>query len=102
MVFHAYAKNCNDDWSWRYLITAPDYNTFNDWFETVRAKVGDRVIYKLSSDFIAYDRNKFALGDCTRQNQEASKFLDKIMITLLNDRDGRTISTFNNSWNTSA
>lgn len=55
------------------------------------------MIYKLSRDFIAYDRNKLALGDCTRQGKEAPQFLDKIMITLLNDRDGRTVSTFNNS-----
>ncbi|KAL2839206.1 hypothetical protein BJY01DRAFT_237198 [Aspergillus pseudoustus] len=101
MVFHAYAKNCNDDWSYRYLITAADYNIFNDWFETVRAKVGDRVFYKLSSDFISFDPTKFALWDCTRQNKEAPQFVDKIMITLLHDRDSRIMSTFNNSWNSS-
>ncbi|KAF7585400.1 hypothetical protein BBP40_011026 [Aspergillus hancockii] len=103
MVYYAYLKNYNDDWSYRYMFVTPDKETLDAWYDAVLKKVGGDTIRRLSADFFSYDRNKFYPGDCTRPGKETPEFIDKLMITLLNDRDGRVISTFDNGhWASSA
>ncbi|KAJ5645665.1 hypothetical protein N7507_011676 [Penicillium longicatenatum] len=99
MVYYAYAKNSNDDWSWRYMIIAPSYDVLNQWFEAVKARVADNVIWRVSEDFYVFDRTKLNLGRSTAPNAEAPQFMNKLIFQLQNDNEGRGISTFNNSWN---
>ncbi|KAK3216401.1 hypothetical protein GRF29_8g3170442 [Pseudopithomyces chartarum] len=101
MVFHAYAKNANDDWSFRYLLIGPSKEVVHDWFNVVQDRVGDHVLWKLSDDFFVFDRNKLDLGRSTAQGHEAPKFMDKLIIQLLSDLEGnRVISTFANAGST--
>ncbi|KAJ5709627.1 hypothetical protein N7540_012643 [Penicillium herquei] len=99
MVYYAYAKNSNDDWSWRYLIIAPSYDVLNQWYEAVRGRVAENVLWRVSEDFYVFDRNKLNLGRSTMAGAEAPQFMNKLIFQLQNDNEGRGISTFNNSWN---
>ncbi|KID93347.1 hypothetical protein MAJ_10701, partial [Metarhizium majus ARSEF 297] len=96
MVYYAYAKNSNDDWSWRYLIIAPNFLTLDQWFDEVKDKLPDNVIWRVSDEFYVYDERKFKLGRSTSQGHEAPKFMNKLIFTLLDDNGGRNISTFIN------
>ncbi|KAJ5968540.1 hypothetical protein N7501_004788 [Penicillium viridicatum] len=73
MVYYAYAKNSNDDWSWRYVTIAPSYDILNE--------------------------TKLHLGRSTAAGKEAPQFMNKLIFQLQNDNEGRGISTFNNHWN---
>jgi len=96
MVFYAYAKNSNDDWSWRYMIIAPNYDILNEWYETVQTKVADNVLVRVTEDFYVFDRSKLALGESTRAGHEAPHFQNKLIFTLMNDLGGRGNPTFLN------
>ncbi|KAJ5981892.1 hypothetical protein N7499_009053 [Penicillium canescens] len=98
MVYYAYAKNSNDDWSWRYVIVAPSYDILNEWYEAVRARVTENVLWRVSEDFYVFDRTKLNLGRSTAPGNEAPQFMNKIIFQLQNDNEGRGISTFNNHW----
>ncbi|KAF1824261.1 uncharacterized protein K489DRAFT_408660 [Dissoconium aciculare CBS 342.82] len=96
MVFYAYAKNSNDDWSWRYLIIAPSFKELDDWYKTVRTRVADNVLVRVSDDFYVFDRSKFDLGSSTKPGKEAPNHMNKMIFQLMNDNGGRGISTFIN------
>ncbi|OQD67788.1 hypothetical protein PENPOL_c003G08213 [Penicillium polonicum] len=99
MVYYAYAKNSNDDWSWRYVIIAPSYDILNEWYEAVRERVAENVLWRVSEDFYVFDRTKLHLGRSTAAGNEAPQFMNKLIFQLQNDNEGRGISTFNNHWN---
>jgi len=40
MVFYAYAKNINDDWSYRYFIVFADRDTATGWWRAVSSAAG--------------------------------------------------------------
>jgi hypothetical protein len=81
------------------MIIAPSYDVLNQWFEAVKARVADNVIWRVSEDFYVFDRTKLNLGRSTAPNAEAPQFMNKLIFQLQNDNEGRGISTFNNSWN---
>ncbi|KAG8422771.1 hypothetical protein J3459_010058 [Metarhizium acridum] len=96
MVYYAYAKNSNDDWSWRYVIVAPNFKVLDEWYHEVKNKVSDNVISRVSHEFYVFDRNKLNLGRSTAQGHEAPQFMNKLIFQLLQDNEGRNISTFIN------
>ncbi|KAJ5487406.1 hypothetical protein N7530_001706 [Penicillium desertorum] len=97
MVYYAYAKNSNDDWSWRYVIVAPNQRTLDQWYSAVQDKVADNVLSRVSEDFYVFDRNKLNLGRSTADGHEAPRFMNKIIFQLLSDNEGRNITSFVNS-----
>ncbi|OQE11868.1 hypothetical protein PENFLA_c071G07434 [Penicillium flavigenum] len=97
MVYYAYAKNSNDDWSWRYVIVAPNQRTLDQWYGAVQDKVADNVLSRVSEDFYVFDRNKLNLGRSTADGHEAPRFMNKIIFQLLSDNEGRNITSFVNS-----
>ncbi|USP76427.1 hypothetical protein yc1106_03701 [Curvularia clavata] len=97
MVYYAYAKNSNDDWSFRYVIIGCDIHAVRVWYRAVRAKVGDDVLQQVSDDFYVFDRNKLNLGRSTDKGNEAPQFMNKIIFQLLSDNEGRNITTFTNA-----
>jgi hypothetical protein len=86
----------NDDWSWRYVIAAPTQEIFQDWFRTVKSKVADGVLEQVSPEFIVFNREKLHLGASTREKAEAPQFMNKLIFNLMNDNEGRNITTFQN------
>ncbi|KAF5123359.1 hypothetical protein E5D57_011272 [Metarhizium anisopliae] len=96
MVFYAYAKNSNDDWSYRYVIVAPNFNILDAWYYEVKDKVADNVFWRVSNEFYVFDAAKLNLGRSTAPGHEAPKFMNKLIFQLLNDNEGRNISTFVN------
>jgi hypothetical protein len=83
------------------LIIAPSYDVLNQWFETVKSRVADNVIWRVSEDFYVFDRNKLDLGRSTAPNAQAPQFMNKLIFQLQNDNGGRGISTFTNGSNRS-
>ncbi|OGM50178.1 hypothetical protein ABOM_001081 [Aspergillus bombycis] len=96
MVYYAYAKNSQDDWSWRYLIIAPTFDILDDWYNTVKSKVPDD-IWRVSDDFYVFNRNKLRLGKSTAPGKEAPQFMNKMIFQLLSDNENRNIPTFVNA-----
>ena len=86
----------NDDWSWRYLIIAPSFNELDAWYKAVRERVADNVLVRVSDDFYVFDRTKLHLGRSTLAGHEAPQFQNKLIFQLMNDNEGRGISTFLN------
>jgi hypothetical protein len=78
------------------LIIAPSFNELDDWYKTVRTRVADNVLVRVSDDFYVFDRAKFDLGSCTKPGKEAPNFMNKLIFQLMNDNGGRGISTFIN------
>ncbi|KAJ5191047.1 uncharacterized protein N7498_010032 [Penicillium cinerascens] len=97
MVYYAYAKNSNDDWSWRYVIVAPSLHTLNQWYNAVQDKVADNVLQRVDDDFYVFDRNKLNLGRSTADGHEAPRFMNKIIFQLLSDNEGRNLTSFVNA-----
>ncbi|RYO81188.1 hypothetical protein DL766_007718 [Monosporascus sp. MC13-8B] len=96
MVYYAYAKNSNDDWSWRYVIIAPTFHILNDWYNAVRGRVGEDVLWRVSDDFYVFNRQRLNLGRSTTTGAEAPQFMNKLIFQLLSDNEGRNITTFVN------
>ncbi|KAF2867977.1 hypothetical protein BDV95DRAFT_597720 [Massariosphaeria phaeospora] len=96
MVYYAYAKNSNDDWSFRYVLISPSFHVLDEWYKAVQDKVGEQVLQRVADDFYVFDRTKLNLGRSTAQGNEAPKFMNKIIFQLLNDNEGRNITTFVN------
>lgn len=71
----------------------------DEWYEAVRARVSENVLWRVSEDFYVFDRTKLHLGKSTSPGKEAPQFMNKLIFQLQNDNKGRGISTFNNRWN---
>jgi hypothetical protein len=95
MVFYAYAKNINDDWSWRYVIAFASRSVANEWWRAVstssNTKYSDSV-RRVNSTFYTHDPNQANVAYSINDAQVAGKFLGKVFFTLLPDRDGRALS----------
>jgi hypothetical protein len=78
------------------VIAAPTQAISQDWFRTVRGKVADGVLEQVSPEFIVFDRTKLNLGRSTSPNAEAPHFMNKMIFNLMNDNEGRNITTFVN------
>ncbi|KAI6760427.1 hypothetical protein HG530_009287 [Fusarium avenaceum] len=73
--------------NYRYLLAAPNAETIDEWWREASSKNVDKV-HRLAPDYYSWgsDVQAYDLGP---------SFVNKIMYTLLNDRDGRIMSTFN-------
>ena len=71
----------------------------DEWYEAVRARVSENVLWRVSEDFYVFDRTKLHLGKSTSPGKEAPQFMNKLIIQLQNDDEDRGISTFNHRWN---
>ncbi|RBQ68747.1 hypothetical protein FVER14953_08682 [Fusarium verticillioides] len=86
MVYYAFLKWQTSEPNYRYLLTAPDAETIDEWWREASTKDPEHVkrlgpgLYSWGSGAQAWDL--------------APSFLNKIIYTLLNDRDGRIISNF--------
>lgn len=83
-----------DDWSYRYLITAPTMEVVDEWWRVVSAKY--KAPKRIQPDFYLHSSGEFNLSTSIQAGQVASDFLNKMIFTLLEDRDGRIQSTFFN------
>ncbi|KAM6513338.1 hypothetical protein FALCPG4_015770 [Fusarium falciforme] len=87
MVYYALLKWQENESYYRYLLAAPNAETIDEWWREVSEK--DQCNFKrLSPDFYSWNRKKEAYD-------AAPEFSPRIMYTLLNDRDARIMSTFN-------
>ncbi|KAF5989052.1 hypothetical protein FCOIX_88 [Fusarium coicis] len=86
MVYYAFLEWQTSEPNYRYLLTAPDAETIDEWW--LEASTQDPEHVKcLSPDFYSW-------GSGAQAWDLAPSFLNKIIYTLLNDRDGRIISNF--------
>jgi len=95
MVFYAYVKNINDDWSWRYLITFASRAVADEWWRAVSTSTNTKYsdsIRRVTPHFYTHDTNQANASKSITDAQVASKFLGKMFFTLLPDRDGRALS----------
>ncbi|KAF5695080.1 hypothetical protein FDENT_639 [Fusarium denticulatum] len=86
MVYYAFLKWQTSEPNYRYLLTAPDAETIDEWWREASTKDLEHV-KRLGPDFYSWDSGAQAWD-------LAPSFLNRIIYTLLNDRDGRIISNF--------
>jgi hypothetical protein len=95
MVFYAYVKNINDDWSWRYVIAFASCSVADDWWRAVstssNTKYSDSV-KRVNPQFYTHDTNQANASNSLNDSTVASGFLGLVFFTLLPDRDGRALS----------
>lgn len=95
MVFYAYVKNINDDWSWRYVIAFASRSVGDEWWRLVstssNTKYSDSV-RRVNSQFYTHDPGQANAAYSITDATVASGLLGKVFFTLLNDRDGRILS----------
>ncbi|KAF4345055.1 hypothetical protein FBEOM_929 [Fusarium beomiforme] len=84
MVYYALLKYLPAEPNYRYLIAAPDADTIDEWWREASAKFDQ--IKRLAPDFYTFNSGVNGWG-------MAPSFDKKVMYTLLNDRDGRVMST---------
>ncbi|KAF4952246.1 hypothetical protein FGADI_6866 [Fusarium gaditjirri] len=87
MVYYAFPKWQKSEPNYRYLLAAPDAETIDEWRREASTKDPEHV-KRLSPGFYSWDTD-------TQAWDLAPSFINKIIYTLLNDRDGRIISNFN-------
>ncbi|RBR21284.1 hypothetical protein FVER53590_08682 [Fusarium verticillioides] len=86
MVYYAFLKWQTSEPNYRYLLTAPDAETIDEWWREASTKDPEHV-KRLGPDFYSW-------GSGAQAWDLAPSFLNKIIYTLLNDRDGRIVSNF--------
>ncbi|KAF5557445.1 hypothetical protein FMEXI_768 [Fusarium mexicanum] len=86
MVYYAFLKYQPSEPNYRYLLTAPDAETIDEWWREASTKFPE-LVKRLGPDFYSW-------GSGSQAWDLAPSFLNKIIYTLLNDRDGRIISNF--------
>ncbi|KAF8073419.1 hypothetical protein FPV67DRAFT_1736772 [Lyophyllum atratum] len=96
-LFYAYAKNINDDWSYRYLITFATRDVADTWFRAVSdsAAAGYQrfaSVQRVTPQFYTHNRGHGNIPDTITDPKVAQSLQGKIFFTLLNDRDGRIFS----------
>jgi hypothetical protein len=69
----------------RYLLAAPNAETIDEWWREVSSKHDQ--VKRLAPDYYSFGAGPAAYD-------LAPSFVNKIMFTLLNDRDARIMSTF--------
>ncbi|KDQ16514.1 hypothetical protein BOTBODRAFT_106834 [Botryobasidium botryosum FD-172 SS1] len=93
-LFYAYAKNINDDWSYRYLIVFASRSVADEWWRAVN---GSGTAYatsvnRVTPQFYTHNPGTAIIANTVNDPKVASAFLNKVFFTLLNDRDGRILS----------
>lgn len=87
------------DWAWRYLIVFVDRPTSDEWWRAVTDSVDAGYnrfdgVKRISPQFYIHnpDVNAGNIALTLTDNRVASKFLNRVFFTLLNDRDARILS----------
>jgi len=94
MVFYAYAKNNLDDVTYRYLITATNLETLDAWWRVVSGKnIG---FARVTPQFYTFSAANTLPPTTVENANYAPQFMNLMIFTLLNDRDGRVFSLFTN------
>jgi len=92
MVFYAYAKNNLDDITYRYLITATSLEVLDEWWRVISGKnIG---FARVTPEFYTFSASVVLPPTTVENANYAPQFLNLLMFTLLNDRDGRIFSLF--------
>ncbi|KAF4977609.1 hypothetical protein FZEAL_5893 [Fusarium zealandicum] len=85
MVYYALLKWQTNEYYWRYLLAAPNSETIDEWWRVVSEK--DECNFKrLAPDFYSWDKKKEVYD-------AAPEFMNRIMFSLLQERDGKIICT---------
>ncbi|PTB61754.1 hypothetical protein BBK36DRAFT_1131009 [Trichoderma citrinoviride] len=85
MVYYALIKYTPSEPHYRYIVAAPDPETIDEWWRVVSEKAGVQW-NRLAPDY--YSFNHGLVWD------SAPEFNDRLMYSLLNDRDGRFMGAF--------
>jgi len=93
-LFYAYAKNINDDWSARYLITFATRDVADAWYRAVTDSVAKGYmrfagVQRVASQFYTHDEH---ITDTITDAQVALHLRGQIFFTLLNDKNDRIFS----------
>ncbi|GLB45465.1 hypothetical protein LshimejAT787_2300250 [Lyophyllum shimeji] len=96
-LFYVYAKNINDDWSYRYLITFATRDVADTWWRLVTDSVVGgyarfKSVQRVTSQFYTHNPGEGNIPDTITDPKVAQSLRGKIFFTLLNDRDGRILS----------
>ncbi|KAF4454233.1 hypothetical protein F53441_3233 [Fusarium austroafricanum] len=87
MVYYALLKYDISEPHYRYLLAAPNAETIDEWWREASSKDAEHV-KRLAPDYYSW-------GSGAQAYNLGPSFEKKIMYTLLNDRDARIMSTFN-------
>ncbi|KAJ4264540.1 hypothetical protein NW762_005742 [Fusarium torreyae] len=88
MVYYALLKYTTSEPNYRYLLAAPNAETIDEWWREASSKDSANV-KRLAPDYYSWGSGAQAW------NLVDPAWNNKIMYTLLNDRDARVMSTFN-------
>ncbi|KAH7923167.1 hypothetical protein BV22DRAFT_1036625, partial [Leucogyrophana mollusca] len=96
-LFYAYAKNANDDVTWRYLIVFASRAVADEWWRAVSESSNtwfSSSIKRITPQLYTHNRVSDDLDICQSITTQdvAPGFLNKVFFTLLNDRDGGVTS----------
>ncbi|KAG9025567.1 hypothetical protein FRB95_010054 [Tulasnella sp. JGI-2019a] len=96
-VFYAFAKNINDDVTWRYMIVFATRDVADSWFRAVQDSVAAGYptyadVKRVSPQWYTHNPNVGRIDQTIVDQKVASQFLGKVFFTLISDRDGRIIS----------
>ncbi|KAJ8093513.1 hypothetical protein PM082_020371 [Marasmius tenuissimus] len=92
LLFYAYAKNINDDWSWRYLIVFATRAVADEWWRAVSTSSNTAysgTVVRVTPQFYTHDPSRANIAYSINDASVAKKFLGTVIFTLLPDRDGR-------------
>jgi len=95
MVFYAYVKHSNDDWSARYLITFASRAVADEWWRAVSTTTVVKFsesIRRINAQFYTHNTGRAHIVDTLTTNGVATQFSNKMFFTLLDDRGGRHLS----------
>jgi hypothetical protein len=93
-LFYVYAKNINDDWSYRYLITFATREVADKWYRLVTDSVAGgyarfKSVKQVSLQFFTHNPGEGNIPDTLTDPKVAASLLGQMFFTLINDRDGR-------------
>ncbi|CCM01723.1 uncharacterized protein FIBRA_03788 [Fibroporia radiculosa] len=95
-IFYAFAKNINDDVTWRYVIVFASRAVADEWWRTVSTSSNPSYVssvQRINPQFYTHNPNIANIAYSIITANVAPAFLGKVFFTLIVDRDGRTLST---------
>jgi len=97
-LFYAFAKNINDDVTYRYMITFATRDVADTWFRAVTDSVAGgyqtyAAVQRVTPQFYTHNPGVGNIALTITDARVALNLRGQIFFTLLNDRDGRILST---------
>jgi len=94
MVFYAYVKNVNDDWSARYVVTFSSRSIADEWWRAVSTSKTEYAdgVKRISPEYYTHDWPKLNAYNTINDPKVALSLRDNVIFQLMNDRDGRDMS----------